>query len=349
MRKRRKEEQRVSHKPSNLAFKQQRLLAWQPVFTPRTVLPWFFVLAVIMIPIGIGLLVAVSGLQEIVIDYTNCLSPSGQSCYDLVNPSNSATLKCTCTVPFTLEQDFDDQVFMYYRLDNYAQTPRRYVRSRDDHQMHGYNSVPNAECSPLNTLGGLNYAPCGFAANSMFNDTIQIADSTGEIMTLSPEGINWDSDYNVKFRGGTNASAWTGTLQPPNWNHPVWNFPQPPNTSPQLSQGFKNQDFINWMRAGALKHFRKLYRKIVSPQGDGSLSQGNYTLQITYNYPVSNFGGSKAVVLATVNTLGGKNNFMGVCYIVLGSASLVFGALLLAKHAKYPRQLGDDKYMTWQM
>lgn len=37
------------------AFKQQRLRAWQPILTPKTVLPTFFVIGIIFAPIG-GLL-----------------------------------------------------------------------------------------------------------------------------------------------------------------------------------------------------------------------------------------------------------------------------------------------------
>ena len=43
------------------AFKQQRLKAWQPIFTPKTVLPTFFIIGIIFAPIG-ALLVWGSGL-----------------------------------------------------------------------------------------------------------------------------------------------------------------------------------------------------------------------------------------------------------------------------------------------
>jgi hypothetical protein len=40
------------------AFKQQRLKAWQPILTPKTVIPTYFVIGLIFIPIGIGLFIA---------------------------------------------------------------------------------------------------------------------------------------------------------------------------------------------------------------------------------------------------------------------------------------------------
>lgn len=41
---------------TDTAFKQQRLPAWQPILTARSVMPIFFAVAAAFIPIGIGLL-----------------------------------------------------------------------------------------------------------------------------------------------------------------------------------------------------------------------------------------------------------------------------------------------------
>ena len=43
------------------AFKQQRLKAWQPILTPKTVLPTFFLIGLVFAPIG-ALLIWGSGL-----------------------------------------------------------------------------------------------------------------------------------------------------------------------------------------------------------------------------------------------------------------------------------------------
>ncbi len=42
------------------AFKQQRLKSWQPLLTPKTVLPTFFIVGLIFIPIGVALYIASS-------------------------------------------------------------------------------------------------------------------------------------------------------------------------------------------------------------------------------------------------------------------------------------------------
>lgn len=53
-----------TRKPDNTAFKQQRLPAWQPILTAGSVLPAFFVIGLIFIPIGIGLYVTSNNIRE---------------------------------------------------------------------------------------------------------------------------------------------------------------------------------------------------------------------------------------------------------------------------------------------
>jgi hypothetical protein len=54
-----KEKKPKSRKPPNTAFRQQRLLAYAPILTPKTVLPLFFAIGIIFGPIG-GLLLFAS-------------------------------------------------------------------------------------------------------------------------------------------------------------------------------------------------------------------------------------------------------------------------------------------------
>jgi len=54
-----KEKKLKTRKPPNTAFRQQRLLAYAPILTPKTVLPLFFAVGIIFGPIG-GLLLFAS-------------------------------------------------------------------------------------------------------------------------------------------------------------------------------------------------------------------------------------------------------------------------------------------------
>lgn len=62
-------------KPENTAFKQQRLPAWQPILTAGTVLPAFFIIGLIFIPIGIGLYVTSNNIKEFEVTSVTCQHP----------------------------------------------------------------------------------------------------------------------------------------------------------------------------------------------------------------------------------------------------------------------------------
>lgn len=230
---------------------------------------------------------------------------------------------------------------MYYGLSNFYQNHRRYVKSRDDSQLNGDNSSllnPSKECEPYRTNEDKPIAPCGAIANSMFNDTLElyhIENDTRTAITLIKKGIAWWTDKNVKFRNpkgdGNLTALFQGTTKPVNWPKPVYMLDSEPDNN-----GFINEDFIVWMRTAALPTFRKLYRLIERKSNlQPTLQAGKYSLDITYNYPVHSFDGRKRMILSTISWMGGKNPFLGIAYITVGSICFFLGVVLLIIHHKY--------------
>lgn len=108
-------------------------------------------------------------------------------------------------------------------------------------------------------------------------------------------------------------------------------------------EGVENEHFIVWMRTAGLPTFRKLYGKI-----HDSLKKGDVlTFQVIANFEVDSFGGSKSLVISNLGEFGGKNSFLGISYIVVGSISLLLGVLFAVKQLISPRQLGDTRYLGW--
>ncbi|XP_075871506.1 cell cycle control protein 50A-like [Nelusetta ayraudi] len=327
-----------SKKPENTAFKQQRLPAWQPILTAGTVLPAFFIIGLIFIPIGIGLYVTSNNIKEFEVDYTGVeLSSPCFNCSQ--NFSWNSTWSCGCSIPFHLDHSYEGSVFMYYGLSNFYQNHRRYVKSRDDSQLNGDTASlmnPSKECAPYDYHDTKPIAPCGAIANSMFNDTLELfyndPNGTKVPVQLSKTGIAWWTDKHVKFRnpGANLTAAFQGTTKPLNWRRSVDDL-----DSAADNNGFINEDFIVWMRTAALPTFRKLYRIINrSSNMVPTLPRGNYTLEVVYNYPVRSFEGRKRMILSTISWMGGKNPFLGIAYITVGSVCFFLGVVLLIIHHK---------------
>lgn len=83
------------------------------------------------------------------------------------------------------------------------------------------------------------------------------------------------------------------------------------------------------MRTAGLPNFRKLYGRV-----ETDLQPGTYSMRILNTYDVSSFEGKKSFVLSTTNALGGKNYFLAICYIVVGSLCILFAVIFCIAYLK---------------
>lgn len=105
--------------------------------------------------------------------------------------------------------------------------------------------------------------------------------------------------------------------------------------------GVNTDRFQVWMRTAALPKFRKLYAKITDDIKKGEVIK----FDIQANFDVSKFKGTKSLVLTTTTWFGGKNDFLGTCFLVVGTICLVFGVAFFIKNGVSRRVLGDLSYL----
>ncbi|GMF84651.1 unnamed protein product [Aspergillus oryzae] len=238
-------------------------------------------------------------VQEIVIDYSECadkaqrtpvpipdkVQSSFKSSNQQPNPTwmkyrDEQTNETICRLSFKTPESIEPPVFMYYRLTNFYQNHRRYVKSLDIDQLKGKpvdnKTIDGGSCDPLKLDdSGKAYYPCGLIANSMFNDTIKSPELLNDgndddpvVYVMTNKGIAWDSDKQLikttQYKPGQ-------VVPPPNWQARY-----PHNYTTEIPDLHDNEEFMVWMRTAALPNFSKLSRR----NDTTAMSPGTYQLDI---------------------------------------------------------------------
>jgi len=98
------------------------------------------------------------------------------------------------------------------------------------------------------------------------------------------------------------------------------------------------------MRPASLPEFRKLYGKFTNKIPAGT----TITFNVLAAFPVSMFSGTKSLVMTTLSWAGGKNNFLGIAYLVVGSLCIVVAGAFFARQSLCKgRELGDTSSLVW--
>lgn len=329
------------------------------------------------------MLYADSSVEEVTIDYSHCESLANTTAYSEVpskyvsysfkggqEPDNkpqwmliehdsnytvassgvNIPVERTCRIQFDVPTEMGPSVYVFYRLTNFFQNHRRYVKSFNEKQLKGEAQTADQlrskdDCKPLIVNSdGVPYYPCGLIANSFFNDTISTLTLLNapnvpggrQTYNMTDKGISWSSDRNLYKKTSYNASD---VVPPPDWAKLFPNNYTDENM-PDLSTW---EPLQNWMRTAGLPTFNKLALR----NDDEVLKAGTYSVDIGLNFPILVYEGTKTIVISTSTVLGGSNPFFGIAYLVVAGVCFLLGVLFLIKHLISPRKLGDHSFLNW--
>lgn len=253
-------------------------------------------------------------MQELVIDYSDCATdaPSGNDAGDfetitagkvtssfksskatatlwrrnetVYSPAPGVNITTTvCSLQFDIPNDIEGPILLYYRLTNFFQNHRRYVKSLDTDQLSGTASsngtIKKSSCDPLTTNDeGKAYYPCGLIANSLFNDTFHSpvlvnaknSSDGSQVFPMTNKGIAWSSDKELY---GKTAYTWDQVVPPPNWQKRYPDNYTADNPPPNLHE---DEAFMVWMRTAGLPTFSKLALR----NDNETMAAGTYQLDI---------------------------------------------------------------------
>jgi len=222
----------------------------------------------------------------------------GRSNEDFTWPiSGHTTPSDVCILEFTIPNDISPPILFYYRLTNFYQNHRRYVKSVDIDQLKGVakskSDINSGDCEPLklDPVTGRPYYPCGLIANSMFNDTfgnftyLSANNDEASSYNFSTEGTSWAHEGDLYGKTKYNVED---VAVPPFW---VKQWPDGKYT--HLPDLHTWEQFQVWMRTAGLPTFSKLAQK----NDNTVLKEGTYRLKIYDSMLCSTGDGSPCLTI----------------------------------------------------
>jgi LEM3 (ligand-effect modulator 3) family / CDC50 family len=163
---------------------------------------------------------------------------------------------------------------------------------------------------------------------------------------MTTQDVAWLSDT---ARFGKTTYTNDQVEPPPDWALQYPNGYTVENPIPNLATFYELQV---WMRTAGLPSFSKLALR----NGNETMKAGTYQIDITMStppplfflsfyierglmgdFPVTEYGGTKSLVLSTSTAIGGQNPFLGIAYIVVAGLAILLGGFFTARHLTKPR------------
>jgi hypothetical protein len=277
---------------ASFKFRQQQLSSCRPFLTPLSTAVLYTVIFLVCAIIAISYRVVSRNLLHLVFDYTHCQTSN-------------------CTINFTVQNGVSGPFLVFYKLSNMLQNHFLYSQSKDWKQLEG---VPRrrsqlASCKPMvANSSGQTFVPCGAVPLSVFNDTFTFSQNFPDLS-----------------RTGTSVGPFRNQfhLPPESPNDDNWL-----NNSELFPGGQTDERFVEWVRSAPFPTFLKLWGR---SRPEAWLIAGmRYSVEVTNNYPVDSFDGTKSLIVAQSNSLGMKGKGFAPLFGTISGIAVVLSAAFWA-------------------
>ena len=291
-----------------------------PLCSVCCVVVYHLVFIVLFLSIAIPILASYGKNDYKQVEYTNCQKDSNNNCY----------------INFTIVEELTKPVYVYYKLENFYTNHIDYVKSKSYAQLRGEevaekeidssckdmsrnkdyfvnkSLIKSYKNETMSENGVLN--PCGLIARSMFNDTFQVKNSLGDIITIDEGLIASDVDRKVNFKNSKNSEQvqWINK---------------------------ENEHFMIWMNMELFPNFLKKWGRI-----EQNIPEGEYTLNVTVNWGKKEWEVKKYFVLAKGNDFG-RDKFFG--YILIAGVAAEIIVIIVVSLSCLSKKQFNPEEMKW--
>ncbi|OHS97266.1 cell cycle control protein [Tritrichomonas foetus] len=206
--------------------------------------------------------------------------------------------------------------YMYYELHDFYQSHFRFANSYSKSQIRGNYVEDTNDCDPIRSEYTETMVPCGLMSQYFFTDYYQVLNGD-----FSDEKIAWNHEKGNLYKM-------------PNDEYPESaRWMKDSSISRNFPNETMNEHFMVWMRLSPHKTFRKLFA--ISQNGIPQNAQ----VQVSCDYPYTNFHGERFVVFMKLGGLGGENLLLGILNIVMCAITIIFTvAFLMMKKQRQRRR-----------
>ncbi|KAH7137760.1 ligand-effect modulator 3 family [Dactylonectria macrodidyma] len=349
--------QRPSRRPKDTPLKQQRMRAWQPVFSHKTSIKAFLGVGIVFLSIGAFWIARNKNISQVRFDYTRChkidlydepevmpseniithlrASTSGHPLPQWKRTNHSITFDgvtknyTLCTITFLLPDDLQPPVLFYYHLTNFHQNHRKYVTSLDEAQLKGKASRRARD--PIRAMGETRSSIPAEPLPTLFNDTFANP-------RRFPAGLIPDATKLTTYSMSTNgiASEQEKPLFKPT-TYPVPNEPGNGNDIVMVPPPNWAERFLNGYHSG----------NMFNPADDEAfmevMTRGLYQLQAFSHFPAHVYDGKKSIIITTASSGVSRNEYLSIACIAPGAISLALtGIVALSVLHKQQALKGHD-------